>query len=150
MVVSLTQALPPQDAHGSSLQGLRLTGHGPYSRRIDPECVSTPYRFFPTSSRLLSLLLPAEPPCHSMLWLSLTLVMCVCVFYAVFETELMGIEGVPTPEKIVTKSGTDSAKVGEAASSKIAEKVASKVAEAAEVVKTIIADTDDVQEHNEL
>lgn len=32
----------------------------------------------------------------------------------------------------------------------VAEIVASKVAEAADAVKTIIADTDDSQEHNEL
>ncbi|KAK2017147.1 hypothetical protein LZ32DRAFT_600765 [Colletotrichum eremochloae] len=65
----------------------------------------------------------------------------------VFETELVGIEGVPKPEKIVTKA---SEKASEAAEG-VAEKVASKVAEAAEVVKTIVADTDsDAQEHNEL
>ena len=73
----------------------------------------------------------------------------------------MGIEGVPKPEKIVTRettaadspAATVSAAAEEAAeeaSEKIAEKIASKVGEAAEVVKTIIQDTDDVQEHNEL
>ncbi|KAB5566981.1 peptidylprolyl isomerase [Coniochaeta sp. 2T2.1] len=72
----------------------------------------------------------------------------------IFETELMGIEGVSKPESIVTKA-TDSAssvasEATEAASTKVAEKVASAVGEAAEVVKTIIADTDDTQEHNEL
>lgn len=76
--------------------------------------------------------------------------------YTVFETELMGIQGVPKPESIVTKSATkssaaaESSNIAESASEKIAEKVASKVAEAAEVVKTIIADTDDVEEHQEL
>ncbi|KAK2060419.1 FKBP-type peptidyl-prolyl cis-trans isomerase [Colletotrichum caudatum] len=65
----------------------------------------------------------------------------------VFETELVGIEGVPKPDKIVYKA---SEKASEAAEG-VAEKVASKVAEAAEVVKTIVADTDsDAQEHNEL
>ncbi|KAG7284087.1 Peptidyl-prolyl cis-trans isomerase fpr2 [Staphylotrichum longicolle] len=66
----------------------------------------------------------------------------------VFETELMGIEGVPKPESIVTKSATDSP--ASSASQKVAEKVASVVSEAAEAVKTVVADTDDVQEHNEL
>ena len=61
--------------------------------------------------------------------------------FIVFETELMGIDGVPKPESIVTKSAEPTAK--------IAEKVVSVAAEAAEAVKTIIADTDD-QEHNEL
>ncbi|KAL1856936.1 hypothetical protein VTK73DRAFT_8199 [Phialemonium thermophilum] len=74
----------------------------------------------------------------------------------VFETELMGIEGVPKPEKIVTRSVPDSpaaAATGEAAeeeSEGAGAKVASVVSEAAEAVKTIVADTDDVQEHNEL
>ena len=63
----------------------------------------------------------------------------------IFETELMGIQGVEKPEKIVTKEN-----VADKASSKIAEKVASKVSEAAEVIKTVVADTDDGQEHNEL
>ncbi|KAI1097168.1 hypothetical protein F4804DRAFT_328414 [Jackrogersella minutella] len=72
----------------------------------------------------------------------------------VFETELMGIRGVPQPESIVTKaSSSASSAVSEAsekASTHVAEKIASKVGEAAEVVKTVIADTDDTQEHNEL
>ncbi|KAI0827487.1 hypothetical protein F5Y06DRAFT_283708 [Hypoxylon sp. FL0890] len=72
----------------------------------------------------------------------------------VFETELIGIKGVPKPESIVTKaSSSASSAVSEAseqASTKVAEKIASKVEEAAEVVGTMLADTDDVQEHNEL
>ncbi|CAK7273164.1 Peptidyl-prolyl cis-trans isomerase fpr2 [Sporothrix epigloea] len=74
----------------------------------------------------------------------------------VFETELLGILGVPKPESIVTKSETDApaiiepTTVAESESVNIAEIVASKVAEAADAVKTIIADTDDSQEHNEL
>ncbi|KAK1753447.1 hypothetical protein QBC47DRAFT_386410 [Echria macrotheca] len=65
----------------------------------------------------------------------------------VFETELVGIEGVPKPESIVTKSATsEEAK----ATAKVVEKVASAVSEAAEAVKTVVADTDDTQEHNEL
>lgn len=68
-----------------------------------------------------------------------------------FETELMGIQGVPQPESIVYKP-TDSSSDGPAstASQKVAEKVASAVSEAAEAVKTVVADTDDTQEHNEL
>jgi len=61
----------------------------------------------------------------------------------VFETELMGIEGVPKPESIVTKKVAETAKGA-------GEKVASVVSEAAEAVKTVVADTDDTQEHNEL
>lgn len=61
----------------------------------------------------------------------------------------MGIEGVPKPESIVTKSATDSP-AASSASQKVAEKVASAVSGAAEAVKTVVADTDDVQEHNEL
>ncbi|KAJ9150276.1 Peptidylprolyl isomerase [Pleurostoma richardsiae] len=74
----------------------------------------------------------------------------------VFETELMAIDGVPKPDKITTKASTGeeasstTSDIAEEASAKIAEKVASKVAEAAGVVKTIVQDTDDVQEHNEL
>ncbi|KAI2465173.1 hypothetical protein F4781DRAFT_410423 [Annulohypoxylon bovei var. microspora] len=72
----------------------------------------------------------------------------------VFETELMGIKGVPNPESIVTKASSSASltasEASETASSKIAERVASKVEEVAEAVKTVIADTDDTQEHNEL
>ncbi|CAK7245780.1 MAG: Peptidyl-prolyl cis-trans isomerase fpr2 [Sporothrix thermara] len=74
----------------------------------------------------------------------------------IFETELLGIHGVPKPETIVTKSVTGtpaeaiSSTATEAESANIAEKIASKVAEAADAVKTIVADTDDSQEHNEL
>ena len=69
--------------------------------------------------------------------------------WVVFETEMMGIEGVPKPESIATKSATDEGPAS-SASEKVAEKVASVVSEAAEAVKTMVADTDDVQEHNEL
>ncbi|KAK0648845.1 hypothetical protein B0T16DRAFT_427823 [Cercophora newfieldiana] len=57
----------------------------------------------------------------------------------VFETELMGIAGVPKPESIATKS---TAKAEETAK-KVGEKVASVVSEAAEAAKTLVADTDD-------
>lgn len=63
----------------------------------------------------------------------------------------MGIEGVPKPESIATKAATESAESpASSAEQKVAEKVASVVSGAAEAVKTVIADTDDVQEHNEL
>ncbi|KAK1762088.1 ppiase fkr-5 [Phialemonium atrogriseum] len=73
----------------------------------------------------------------------------------IFETELMGIDGVPKPESIVTKPATDSpastaSEEAEEATQKVGEKVASVVKEAAEAAKTVIADTDDTQEHNEL
>ncbi|XDG08664.1 hypothetical protein ABKA04_008279 [Annulohypoxylon sp. FPYF3050] len=68
----------------------------------------------------------------------------------VFETELMGIRGVPNPESIVTKASSSASSASETASSKVVERVASKIEEAAEAVKTVIADTDDTQEHNEL
>ena len=72
----------------------------------------------------------------------------------VFETELIGIDGVPKPESIVTKSATESATPAETEKAEetgesVAEKVASVAGDAAEAVKTIIADSDDV-EHNEL
>lgn len=60
----------------------------------------------------------------------------------------MGIEGVAKPESIAIKSSTDSP--ASSASQKVGEKVASAVSDAAEAVKTVVADTDDVQEHNEL
>ncbi|KAK3689914.1 peptidylprolyl isomerase [Podospora appendiculata] len=72
----------------------------------------------------------------------------------IFETELIGISGVPKPENIVIKTKEKvEEKVeekAEAASAKVGEKVASVVSAAAEAAKTIIADTDDTQEHNEL
>lgn len=60
-------------------------------------------------------------------------------FAAVFETELMGIAGVPKPESIVTKSAAKAEETGK----KVGEKVASVVSEAAEAAKTFAADTDD-------
>jgi len=57
----------------------------------------------------------------------------------VFETELMGIAGVPKPESIVTKSAAKAEETGK----KVGEKVASVVSEAAEAAKTFVADTDD-------
>ncbi|RBQ81915.1 hypothetical protein VDGD_06027 [Verticillium dahliae] len=70
----------------------------------------------------------------------------------IFETELMGIEGVEKPEKIVVKLPKEEVKEkAEEAAEGIAQKVASVVGEAAEAVKTVVADgTDDNQEHNEL
>jgi FK506-binding protein 2 len=76
----------------------------------------------------------------------------------------MGIEGVPKPDEIKTKakvaaeplvtavSGAASAVSEEAeeVSTKLSGKVASVVAEAVDAAKTVLADTDDGQEHNEL
>ncbi|KAK3305463.1 cation transport protein-domain-containing protein [Chaetomium strumarium] len=62
----------------------------------------------------------------------------------VFETELMGINGVPKPESIVTKSSAGSTDgPASSASQKVAEKVVGAVSGAAEAVKTVVADTDD-------
>jgi len=60
----------------------------------------------------------------------------------------MGIDGVPKPESIVTKSATESATATPA--QKVAEKVASVAKEAVKAAETFVADTDDTQEHNEL
>jgi len=84
----------------------------------------------------------------------------------IFETELMGIEGVPTPETIIEKTSSSSSDAADTAtdsasslSDKATEKateaatggVNSVISEAAEAVKTILADSDgDGQEHNEL
>ncbi|ORY57907.1 peptidylprolyl isomerase [Pseudomassariella vexata] len=72
----------------------------------------------------------------------------------VFETELIGIKGVPKPESIVVKEPSSaSSTVSEAADTAaegIAEKIASKAGEAAEAIGTMLVDTDDTQEHNEL
>jgi FK506-binding protein 2 len=54
----------------------------------------------------------------------------------------MGIAGVPKPESIKTKAAD--------ATENVAEKVASAVSEATEAVKTVVADTDDGQAHEEL
>ncbi|KAF7924700.1 uncharacterized protein EAE97_010651 [Botrytis byssoidea] len=82
----------------------------------------------------------------------------------IFETELMGIDGVPKPETIIEKtsssdavdSATDSASsLSDEATEKATEAatggVKSVISEAAEAVKTALADSDgDGQEHNEL
>lgn len=58
-------------------------------------------------------------------------------------------DGVETPEKIDYVSKAEEA--ASKATEKVAEKVADKIKEAAEVVKTVVADSDDAgQEHNEL
>ncbi|KAL3418108.1 FKBP-type peptidyl-prolyl cis-trans isomerase [Phlyctema vagabunda] len=72
----------------------------------------------------------------------------------IFETELMGIEGVAAPAKIVEKvkesAKSTASSAGEEATEGVKEAIASKIADAAEAVKTIVADTDVDQEHNEL
>lgn len=71
------------------------------------------------------------------------------VSFVVFETELVGIDGVEKPEKIVVKETEE--KVAEKVEENIAGKVAEAVADAADAAKTFIADTDDaVQGHEEL
>jgi len=85
----------------------------------------------------------------------------------IFETELMGIDGVESPEEIVVVKGDPATeKTAEEAEAPIVEDVkvaedkaaegvkaavTSKIAEAAEALKVVVADTDgDGQEHNEL
>ncbi|PBP27545.1 peptidylprolyl isomerase [Diplocarpon rosae] len=74
----------------------------------------------------------------------------------IFETELMGIQGVKAPESIIEKiektAETKSAEgLKDKATEGIKDAAVSKLAEAVEAVKVIIADTDgDGQEHNEL
>ncbi|KAK6821055.1 hypothetical protein PG995_003299 [Apiospora arundinis] len=81
----------------------------------------------------------------------------------VFETELLGIKGVPKPESIKYKSAASTAaetasetassaasKVSSKASGGVKEAVASAASVAADAAGTMLVDTDDVQEHNEL
>lgn len=76
----------------------------------------------------------------------------------IFETEIIGIKGVPKPETIVTKSASSAAsaaseavsEASEEASAGIAEGIASAASAAAAAAGTVLVDTDDVQEHNEL
>jgi len=77
----------------------------------------------------------------------------------VFETELVGISGVPKPESIVEKAASsassaasDSAtSIASEASSGVKEAIKSKIVDAAGAAVTMLADTDgDGQEHNEL
>ncbi|RFU77814.1 fkbp-type peptidyl-prolyl cis-trans isomerase [Trichoderma arundinaceum] len=56
----------------------------------------------------------------------------------IFETELLAIKGVKAPEK------------KEPVAEKVAEKVASVASEAVDAAKTVVADTDDGQGHEEL
>ncbi len=57
---------------------------------------------------------------------------------AVFQTELLGIEGVE-PEGVANKAAEN-----------LAEKVAGAVKDAADAAKTVIADTDSAETHEEL
>lgn len=68
----------------------------------------------------------------------------------IFETELLGIDGVKAPEKIKTKVVEEAESASEAvedaaekAEEKVMDKVASVVADAAEAAKTVLVDTDD-------
>ncbi|KAK0387145.1 hypothetical protein NLU13_5458 [Sarocladium strictum] len=68
----------------------------------------------------------------------------------IFETELLAIAGVEKPEKIIYKAKEAAEEVAGSAEENVVEKVASVVGEAAEAAKTFIADTDDMQGHEEL
>lgn len=70
----------------------------------------------------------------------------------VFETELLGIDGVPKPESIVLKTSTTTDVPVETAKN-FGEKIAEKFAEATEAAKTMLKDTmkdTDDAEHVEL
>ncbi|KAK8061830.1 hypothetical protein PG994_008196 [Apiospora phragmitis] len=82
--------------------------------------------------------------------------------YLVFETELLGIKGVDKPKSIKYKSASSTAssasstvseaaeKATDKASGGVKEAVASAASVAADAAGTMLVDTDDVQEHNEL
>ena len=79
--------------------------------------------------------------------------MCVC--RSVFQTELMGIDGVPKPDPIIYEETSAASEADEAAETddikdKVADKIADAVEGAAEAIGTMLSDTDDIQEHNEL
>ncbi|KAG9256136.1 FK506-binding protein 2 [Emericellopsis atlantica] len=65
----------------------------------------------------------------------------------IFETELVGIDGVEPPETIEPEVLVEEVKTE---AEGIAEKVASAAAEAADAAKTMVADTDDIEGHEEL
>lgn len=65
--------------------------------------------------------------------------------HLVFETELVDIEGVSPPEDENKKEADTEAHGGKAG-----EKVASVISEATEAARTLMADTDDAQGHEEL
>ncbi len=78
------------------------------------------------------------------------------IFFAVFETELMGIDGVKAPEKIVEKASSSAESKASSAEEKasstasgVKEAIKSKISQVVNAAKTALADTDD-QEHNEL
>lgn len=70
----------------------------------------------------------------------------------------MGIDGVPKPDPIVYEESSAASEADEAAEtdeaddtkSKVAEKIADAAEGAAEIIGTMLSDTDDIQEHNEL
>lgn len=71
-----------------------------------------------------------------------------CDSFQVFETELMGIQGVEKPATIITKSASSIVSQASEAAETAAEGILGKVAD---VAATLLADTDgDGQEHNEL
>ena len=106
-----------QQADNPPPSGIWAAGNGPDSRWLDAR-----YSIYP------NLAAGIPPKANGRIW------------PAVFETELVAIDGVPKPDKIKTKAPTEG----------IAEKVASVAADAADAAKTFVADTDDVQGHEEL
>lgn len=66
----------------------------------------------------------------------------------IFETELMGIDGVEKPAEIKIKDQA-AEKVADTVVDTVADKVAEAVGGAAEAVKTMLQDTDDVVQGRE-
>lgn len=83
----------------------------------------------------------------------LYVILLLMLLFTVFETELMGIDGVEAPVSIVEKSSSSgvAGSVASKATEGVKAAIESKLAEAAEAAKVVLADTDgDGQEHNEL
>lgn len=70
----------------------------------------------------------------------------------VFETELIGIDGVEAPASIVTKATPEATATGpvEAATQNIVDTIKGKLSEVAGLVKNLITDQDGVEEKAEL
>lgn len=72
----------------------------------------------------------------------------------VFETELIGIDGVEAPTSIVTKAAPEATSTStgpvEAATQNIVDTIKGKINEVASLVKSLITDQDGVEEKAEL
>lgn len=87
---------------------------------------------------------------RTLTWVAQQLIEKTLTKWAVFETELVGIDGVKAeePKPIVQETASS---IADKATEGVKAAIQSKVAEAAEAAKVVLADTDgDGQEHNEL